>query len=185
MALAEEIIKGWGNPQITQLGMVAGNKGESMQWYAKLLNLNPWFRSNTKEQEIYFLGEKIELELELYIAFSGRFQVEIIEVFSAEKGIYADAYRQGNMLHHLGYYVSNIEQKKAQLKNAGIDIVQEGYIATKGGAVTHFAYLDTLKDCGIILELIETKLMDRVTVVQRAPLMRMGVITGDVKKVKV
>jgi len=72
----------------------------------------------------------------------------------------------------------------ARLKSTEIEIIQQGKLKTAGKAISKYAYLDTIKQSGIITELIETKLM-RIPVPQREFMMRIGCITGDVENMKV
>ena len=70
------------------------------------------------------------------------------------------------------------------MKDAGVTVLQSGSIATKGGAVTRFAYLDTREQCGFISELIETTLLG-LPMPHSKLIMDIGCITGDVERMKV
>ena len=66
------------------------------------------------------------------------------------------------------------------MKANGIEVLQSAVITTKGSAVTRYAYLDTIKQCGIISEFI-------VTTLKELPLQAyhgIGCITGDVNGLK-
>jgi hypothetical protein len=64
------------------------------------------------------------------------------------------------------------------------EVLQSGAITTKGSAITRYAYLDTIKQCSIISELIVTTLKGL-----RMPhgkfIMEIGCITGDVERVQI
>ncbi|MFZ2632787.1 MAG: hypothetical protein WA081_04945 [Desulfosalsimonadaceae bacterium] len=49
--------------------------------------------------------------------------------------------------------------------------------------MTKYAYLDTVAQCGIITELIETKLMG-IHVPQNSLMMYIGLVTGDVEMLR-
>jgi len=82
------------------------------------------------------------------------------------------------------FAVSGYDRKLAQMKANGIEVLQSGVITTKGSAITRYAYLDTIKQCGIISELIATTLKGL-----RMPhgnlIMDIGCLTGDVERVNV
>ena len=62
---------------------------------------------------------------------------------------------------------------------AGIGVIQSGVIKTVGGAVTKHAYIDTVSTCGIISEIIESKLVG-IAVFHNNFMMHAGRLTGDI-----
>lgn len=91
--------------------------------------------------------------------------------------------KNGGGIHHLGAVVWDFDGKLAKVREAGIHVLQSGTITTKGAAVTKYAYLDTVAQCGIITELIETKLMG-IHVPQNSLMMYIGLVTGDVEMLR-
>jgi hypothetical protein len=79
----------------------------------------------------------------------------------------------------LGY-----DKKIEEMKANGIEVLQSGVITTKGSAITRYAYLDTIKQCGIISEFIVTTLKG-LPMPHCKLIMDIGCITGDVERVKV
>ena len=168
-----------------QLGIVVQDIPRAVAYYTKLLNIGPWFRSNTVETEIYYRNELINLELDIVIAFHGGIEIELIQVISGDENAYSDILRKsGGGLHHLGFVVTGFNKKLARIMEAGVTVLQSGSITTEGGAVTRFAYLDTTEQCGIITELIDTKLLG-IPMPHSKLIMNIGSITGDVERVKV
>ena len=178
-------IEGMNFPKMNQIGIVVKNIPESASYYSKLLGIGPWFRSNTVKHEVVFRDKPISLDLDLVIAFQGGMEYELIEVKDGDECIYPEILRKnGGGLHHLGAVVSDFDGKLAKVREAGIGVIQSGTITTKGRAVTRYAYLDTVAQCGIITELIETKLMG-IHVPQNKLMMGIGRITGDVEMLRV
>lgn len=171
-------------PRINQVGIVVEDIDASVEMYSQLLNIKPWYRSQTDEHEIYYRGKKIDLELDLVFAFNGKVQIELIKVISGEKNIYSDILEEhGGGLHHLGTIAGNIDRKIDDFQKNGIEVIQRGTVKSKGGAITRYAYFDTVATCGIITEVIETKLMG-LTIGQSKFLMNLGCLTGDTEKLK-
>jgi len=112
-------------------------------------------------------------------------EYELIQVKGGDECIYSEMLRKsGGGIHHLGSVVWDFDGKLAKVRAAGIHVIQSGTITTKGAAVTKYAYLDTVARCGIITELIETKLME-IHVPQNRLMMAIGRITGDVEMLRI
>ncbi len=167
-----------------QLGILVPNIPKAVLYYSKILNIGPWFRSKTVKHEAFYRGRQISLDLDIVLAFQGGMEIELIQVKGGGKCVYSDMLRKsGEGIHHLGFLVSSYDFRLARLKEAGIGVLQSGSIFTKGSAVTRYAYLDTIKQCGIITEIIETKLLGLLMPHSRL-IMGIGCLTGDVERVR-
>ncbi len=166
-----------------QIGILVEDIPKAVAYYSKILNIRPWFHSKTAKNEVYYQGKLIRLDLDIVLAFQGGMEIELIQVKSGDECVYSDLMRKnGGGIHHLGFFVSDYNAKLAKMKEAGINILQSGTIITNGSAVTRFAYLDTIEQCGIITEIIETKLKG-LLMPHRKLIMNIGCITGDVERV--
>lgn len=172
-------------PRLNQIGILVPDIPAAAVHYSKLLGIGPWFRSKTIRHDVTFRDQPIRLDLDIVMAFRGGMEYELIQVLDGDDCIYTDLIRKtGGGIHHLGVVVRGFDEKLAGIQQAGIRVIQSGAIRTKGGAVTQYAYLDTVAQCGIITELIETKLMG-VHAPQNRLMMQMGRLTGDVEMVKI
>ena len=168
-----------------QMGILVKDIPKAVAYYSKILNIGPWYRTNTAENEVYYRGKPIKLDVDIVLAFQGGMEIELIQVKSGDECVYSDLLRKsGGGIHHLGFIVSGYDAKLAKMKEAGISVLQSGVIMTKGAAATRYAYLDTIGECGIISELIETKLLG-LPMPHAKFIMNIGCITGDVERVKV
>lgn len=168
-----------------QIGILVKDIPRAVAYYSKILNVGPWFRSNTVENEVFYRGKPIQLDLDIVIAFQGGMEIELIQVISGDENVYSELLRKsGGGIHHLGFVVSGYDTKLAKMKKAGISVLQSGAIITKGSAITRFAYFDTTEQCGIITEIIETKLLG-LRMPHGKLIMNIGCMTGDVERVKV
>ncbi len=175
-----ENMKGVKLSKVSQIGIVVPDIGKAVGYYSKLLNIRPWFRSKTKSNDATFKGESFPLELDIALAFSGGVEIELIQMLTDRECIYSDIMKkQGGGLHHIGAMVWGFDQKLEQMKVAGIGVIQSGVIKTVGGAVTKYAYMDTVSTCGIISEIIESKLVG-IPVFHNNFMMHVGRLTGDI-----
>jgi hypothetical protein len=92
-----------------------------------------------------------ETEITIRIGFSRNFnmQIELIQPIEGQC-IYTEFLDQGKEgLHHINCSVENVEAQIDQIKNLGYEVVQSGVIVGN----RRFAYFDTEKILGIILEI--------------------------------
>lgn len=168
-----------GLSRIGQVGIVVKDIARSMEYFSGLYNVGPWYRTKLAEEEMCYKGKKIDLKLDIVIAFTGKVEIELIQVISGEENIYSEILKkQGGGVHHLGFLVSGFDRKLEAVKEMGVKPLQWGTLRTAGGAVTRFAYLDTIDTCGVITEFIETKLFG-ISMPHSNLIMRIGSLTGD------
>lgn len=172
-------------PNVNQIGILVKDIPEAVAYYTKLLNIGPWYRSNTVKHEAVYRGKPINPELDIVLAFQGGVEIELIQVKGKTENVYSDMLAKcGGGIHHLGFTVMGYDKKLEQMKANGVEVLQSGVITTKGSAVTRYVYLDTIKQCGIISELIATTLIG-LPMPHCKLIMDIGCITGDVERVKV
>ncbi|MEW6528038.1 MAG: VOC family protein [Spirochaetota bacterium] len=170
-------------PAINQLGILVTDIHEAVKNYTRILGIGPWFKSKTVKHEVLYRGKPITIDVDIVLAFHKGIEVELIELRGGDECIYTNLIAtSGGGLHHAGSLVLSYNQGMKQVHEAGIEVIQSGVIVTQGGAVTRYAYLDTVKQCGIITELIETRLYG-MPVPQNRFFMEIGCLTGDVEKI--
>ncbi|MFX0205636.1 MAG: VOC family protein [Candidatus Hodarchaeota archaeon] len=131
-------------PQIDQIGIVVKNMDTSVKFYEQIFG--PPFL--TLESNI----NSAKLKIGLFQV--GEIQLELIEVLEGET-IHSKFLRErGEGLHHIGFIVEDIEEELARLRKRGIKVLERGLVQE----MVKFAYLDTEKSLGIILELIQLTL---------------------------
>lgn len=173
-------------PKMNQIGILVKDIPKAAAYYSQTLGIGPWFRSKTVKHEVAYRGKPINLDLDIVIAFRGGVEYELIQVKGGDECIYSGMLRKNDGgIHHLGAIVHGFDKKLDQIKKAGVSVLQSGTITTKGAAVTRYAYLDTVAQCGIITELIETRLKGIFYVPQNKAMMYVGLATGDVERLRV
>jgi hypothetical protein len=172
-------------PNVNQIGILVPKIPEAVTYYTKLLNIGHWYRSNTVKHEAIYRSKPISTEVDIVLAFQGAMEIELIQVKHEDECVYSDMLKKsGGGIHHLGFTVLGYDKKLDQMKRNGVEVIQSGVITTKGSAITRYVYLDTIKQCGIISELIVTTLKG-LWMPHGKLIMDIGCITGDVERVKV
>lgn len=172
-------------PNVGQIGILVQDITQAVAYYTKILNIGPWYRSNTIKHEAVYRGKPLNPDLDIAIAFQGGVEIELIQVKGKEEIVYSDMLAKcGGGIHHVGFLVSGYEKKLEDIKANGVEVLQSGIITTKGSAITRYAYLDTIKQCGIVSEFISTTLKG-LPMPHGKFIMDIGCITGDVERIKV
>jgi methylmalonyl-CoA/ethylmalonyl-CoA epimerase len=92
------------------------------------------------------------------MGWMGRVQLELIQV-RGSGSIHADFLEEGREgLHHLGFFVNNLEERLAACRARGIGVLQRGTLKRMGLTID-YAYLDTVKIGGAIIEFIQTRFL--------------------------
>jgi hypothetical protein len=174
-----------GLPGIGQLGFIVHDIQASLPIISSYFNLRSWYQPQYTEKKFKIDDQPIELDFDLVVAYSGNLQIELIEEKSQRARIYQDHLENyGEGLHHLGFFVSDMDSKLKIAKQIGLTILLESEFQTAGGGYVRFAYLDTRKICGVIIELANIKLYG-INVPQTELMMTVGRFTGDVLKTNI
>jgi methylmalonyl-CoA/ethylmalonyl-CoA epimerase len=83
--------------------------------------------------------------------YLGEVQIELIQVISGETLHTKFLEERGEGLHHLGFFVDDLENELTELEKEGIKVLDRGTVQ----GIVKFAYLDTEEALGVILELIQ------------------------------
>jgi methylmalonyl-CoA/ethylmalonyl-CoA epimerase len=137
-------------PGVSQIGVVVNDVDKTVEFFSSVLGIGPWRTvevTRTKEQ-ITSGGSPYRVKL----AFTtlGPVQVELIQVLEGKTVHSQFLERKGEGLHHLGFYVSNLDEIVAELGRRGIGVLQ-----SVRGPGSGFAYMDTGSVGGVIVELIQ------------------------------
>ena len=128
--------------KVDQIGIVVKDVEKYMRFYEKMFGVEPF---PTVESAINSAKLKIVL-FEL-----GEVEIELIQVVKGESVHSRFLEERGEGLHHLGFFVKDIEKELSRLEKDGIEVLQRGEVL----GTVKFAYLDTEKALGVVLELIQ------------------------------
>lgn len=173
-----------GLPPVSQMGFVVQDLESGTELYGSLLNIKKWYRPKITLCDYTYKGNPIDMSLEIAVGYSGKNQIELIQVSGPDDNIYYEINgRDGFGFHHFGVVVNNLEQSIETMERAGILPLQVGTLKYGGGGLTKVAYLDTMESAGFILELIETKAFG-LNLGMPQWLVSLGRITGDIMPMK-
>jgi hypothetical protein len=142
---------------IMQNGFVVRDLDAAIDHWVDVMDVGPFFvLEHIPFSEAWFRGAPLDLDMTVAIAYSGDIQIELIVQHNDAPSIYKefiDAGRYG--LQHMGVMTDSVAEHLAKLEPLGVRPVQHG--TTAAGA--KFAYLDTDRTPGFMIELIESNEM--------------------------
>lgn len=142
-----------GTRTITQIGILVHDIEKTSQAYAEFFGVEKpqWFWTDTLDKaQTEYRGEPSEARAKLAFFDMGSLQLELIEP-DAHPSTWREALDQnGEGPHHIAFVIEGMGEKIARLEQRGMPLVQKGEYT--GG---RYAYMDTLKDLKVIVELLE------------------------------
>ena len=96
-----------------------------------------------------YKGEPSTARAKLAFFHMGQVDVELIEPIG-EPSTWNDQLQHGDSLHHIAFQIKGMKEKLAYLNSKGFPLIQRGDYT--GG---RYAYVDSSKQLGAILELLE------------------------------
>lgn len=132
--------------RVDQVGVVVGDAEKSAKYYEKFFGVDSFVFMEADATAILGDGREITIRGKLGFAQLGQVQIELIEIISGPS-IHVDFLeKNGEGIHHIGIYTSDLDGDIVRFKEKGINVLQEGI-----GAI-RYAYMDTKP---FILELID------------------------------
>ncbi len=140
-------------PPVEQIGIVVKDMEATMEFLTSVFGLGPWgVLDDLEMKDCLYRGESCDAKLKLGFANSGSIEIELIQVLEGET-IHTEFLKErGEGLHHLRFKVDDLDAKLDDLAKEGIDVVFR-----KNLNGVDFAYLNTDRVGGIMIELIEYK----------------------------
>jgi catechol 2,3-dioxygenase-like lactoylglutathione lyase family enzyme len=171
-------------PAVGQLGIVVRDMNRAVAAYQASLGVGAWYRSRMASYEVHYRGEPTAMDWDIMVGYSGALQIELIEVRDAGPNLYHELLGpEGWGFHHLGVLVRDFDRRLERARRAGFEVAQHGAIRFAGGGACRFAYLDSVSELGLILELIEMRVYG-LQLGMPEWLLRLGIVTGDVERVR-
>lgn len=137
--------------ELDQVGIVVRDLQKSMEHYWNNFGIGPWniLRFSSSElSDMTYRGKPGRFSSQIAIATVGAIKLELIEPLEGES-TWADFLREnGEGVHHLGWYrVDNMADTIQAMEKAGFPCLTSGR-----NYRSHFAYFDTTRLLGTILE---------------------------------
>lgn len=136
-------------PDVGQIGIVVDDQERSIKFFESVLGVGPFDVVETEAPNVWDRGEEKHIKARLAFAMSGQVQIELIKILEGDSFHLESLRERGENIHHLGFTVKDYLEKLEKAKAMGFEVLQSG---PEG---RFYAYLDTRKACGIIVELIE------------------------------
>ncbi len=139
---------------IVQNAFVVHDMEAAVDYWSAKLGVGPFYLlDHIQYGAVYFRDAPLTLDMSVAIAQWGEIQIELIQQHDSAASIYSEFLtRHGEGLQHLGVMTASLDEHLARLRPLGIEAVQWG--ATANGM--RFAYLNTDRQAGGMIELIET-----------------------------
>jgi catechol 2,3-dioxygenase-like lactoylglutathione lyase family enzyme len=142
---------------VDQVAVVVRDLDEAMRRYSEKLAIAPWsVFTFTPDwiREMTFRGREQPYSMKLALAQVGEMMYELIEPVDGPNSYQEFLDARGEGLHHLGYFVDDLDPAIVEMESQGFSVLQSGRafgVDGDGG----YAYFETDGDLGCILEAIE------------------------------
>ncbi len=137
-------------PPVRQIGLVVHDLEKAAATYYSTFGIGPFsVVPEVRFNGVILRGRPTDSKIKVAFADSGPVQIELIQPLEGEN-IYTEFLRSGREgLHHLGFEVDNFEGMLAKFQRRGIEpVFWRSYRSMA------FAYLDTVKIGGVMVELL-------------------------------
>jgi hypothetical protein len=142
-----------GNRTVTQIGILVHDIEKASQAFADFLGVErpPWSMTDTVDQaRTEYRGQRTAARAKLAFFELGSIQLELIEPDQGPSTWRESLDRHGEGPHHIAFEVEGMKEKIAGFEGKKMPLLQRGEYT--GG---RYAYIDTLKDLKVIIELLE------------------------------
>ena len=136
--------------QIGQVGIVVNDIDQAIN-YLNSLGVETFEPKRIQITERWLRGKPANYKCELKFARLGSVELYLIQPIEGETIHKEVLESKGEGIHHLGFFVADLDKEVAKLTKLGVKVIQSGRRPGGGG----FAYLDTHVGSGILLELIQ------------------------------
>jgi len=155
--MAKSVVKQLKLPKLGQIGYVVKDVNKTVSYYKDTLGVRPWMLLDERPEPCIEKGKEVHPRLRIALAYMGAVQVELIQVVEGESVHLNHPADSPWRIHHLGFMVQGINKRLDACRKLGIDVLQRGTIKDIGFTVD-YAYLDTLEQAGVVMELIQWRL---------------------------
>ena len=150
--IMEEFKINLGNLKVDQLGFVYKDIEKQARIFETLFNVPKFAILPETTEFVKYRGKDEEVNNKLAISRQFNTQIELIQPISGDSlyNEFIDKRREG--LHHISFFVENIEAYIEYFEKQGLEMIYYGSIGKQV-----YAYFDTEETLGMFLEIQETK----------------------------
>lgn len=165
-----------GLSRLGQVGILVKDVDATMEYYENTLGIGPWAVFEGTPAWCREPGGEVTLRGKIAMAQAGSVQIELIQILEG-RSLYADTLGEGEGLHHLGFFVRDLNERLRAAGAAGVEVLQHGMLKQKGLAI-EYAYLDTTPTGGVITEYIKASFLGLPFPMRFSALLRLGARLG-------
>jgi methylmalonyl-CoA/ethylmalonyl-CoA epimerase len=150
--MAESLFK-----SVDQVAVVVRDLDAAMKRYVEEFGIGPWSVYTFSPdwiKRMTFRGEERGYAMKLALADAGGMMYELIEPVEGPNSYQEFLDASGEGLHHLGYFVEDIDDAIKEMEEKGYPLLQSGRGFGTGGDGA-YAYFETEGALGCIIEAIE------------------------------
>ncbi|MCC5929881.1 MAG: methylmalonyl-CoA epimerase [Cyclobacteriaceae bacterium] len=129
---------------IEHLGIAVANLEESIKYYENVLGLSCYKIEEVADQKVKTAFFKI-----------GDTKIELLESTSPDGPIGKFIEKKGEGIHHIAFAVENLEEALSDVKEKGVQLIDE--TPRKGAEGLHIAFLHPKSTKGVLTEFCEDK----------------------------
>lgn len=141
-------------PRLGQIGYVVKDVDKTMSYYREMLGIRPWMLLDERPEPCIEQGKEVHPTLRIALAYTGSIQLELIQVMEGESVHLNHPAESPWRVHHLGFMVQDMGRRLNDCRKLGVNVLQRGTIKDIGFTVD-YAYLDTVDEAGVVIELIQ------------------------------
>jgi len=138
-------------PPVNQIGIVVEDLDKAVQFYSSIFGWGPFYVVETELKGAEYRGKPTNFKIKSATANSGQVQFSIVQILEGETVHTELLRRKGEGLSHLCFFVTDLDDKIVELAKEGIKPI----FSYKQPGLVRFAYLDTEKTGGVIIELLQ------------------------------
>ena len=138
-------------PEVNQIGIVVEDLDKAVQFYSTVFGWGPFYVVEAELKGVKYRGKPTTFKIKSATANSGQVQLSIVQILEGDTIHTELLRRKGEGLSHLCFFVTDLDDKIAELAKKGIKPI----FSHKQPGLVRFAYLDTEKIGGVIIELLQ------------------------------
>jgi methylmalonyl-CoA/ethylmalonyl-CoA epimerase len=121
-------------PEVGQIAIVTKDLEKVVDYYSRMFNLGPFVSFAYKPERSIMRGKKVSFTFKLAFTNWGKVNLEIIEVAEGEVQHNEFLKRTGGGVHHLGFYVDDMNKWIDYFAQKGIAVLLdlEGVVGPRG-----------------------------------------------------
>jgi catechol 2,3-dioxygenase-like lactoylglutathione lyase family enzyme len=140
---------------LTQVCIIVRDVDKTVARYAEILGFEPHEMQTTlphADVDVTYYGKPTDARAKFTWFDVGQIQFEILQPLDPQSTWYDFLEKHGEGIHHIAFFVPKTDAAAQSFIEHGYQITQQGLFTGKSGMYT---YLDTDKDLGVSIELLE------------------------------